>query len=58
MFREIRTSERITEQDARRNERLMQILDKRISDETIEELNNLEKEAEAAFDPDKRIVWG
>lgn len=60
MFREIRTSERITDQDERKNRRLMEILDKRISDETIEELNNFwneefGKEA-STFDPDKRIM--
>lgn len=67
MFREIRTSERITERDkeeARKNRRLMEILDKRISDETTKELNNFWEEEfkrvaeEATFDPDKRIVMG
>lgn len=60
MFREIRTSERITDQEERKRRELMAIFDKRISDETIKELNEFwakefEKEAET-FDPDKRIM--
>ena len=61
MFREIRTSERITDRDeeVRRNERLMDILDKRLTKETVEELKNFKKnEAESTFDPDRRIVVG
>lgn len=57
MFREIRTSERITDQDERNRKELIAIFDKRISDETIKELKEFRKAAET-FDPDKRIVVG
>lgn len=60
MFREIRTSERITDQDERKKRELIAIFDKRISDETIKELNEFwVKEFERAaetFDPDNRIM--
>ena len=59
MFREIRTSERITENSVvtATNYELMRLLDKRISDSTIEEIKNIRKEErkESRFDPDKRI---
>lgn len=54
MFREIRSSERITDQMIRQNNMTMAILDKRISDTTREELRKV-KATEEKFDPDKRI---
>ena len=64
MFREIRTSERITDQDERRKDELMRILDKRIGTKEFEDdMRFLEEEfgrvaSEATFDPDRRIVVG
>lgn len=64
MFREIRTSERITDQDERRNRMLMDIFDKRIGSKEFEKDMEFWKQEfgreaeEAAFDPDKRIVVG
>jgi len=59
MFREIRTSERITDNTVAiaTNYELMRLLDRRISDSTREEIKNIrnEERKESRFDPDKRI---
>lgn len=58
MFREIRTSERITDTSVTStNYELMRLLDKRISEKTIEEIRNIRNEERkvSKFDPDKRI---
>lgn len=59
MFREIRTSERITDNTVTTNNMhlMMALLDRRISDNTREEMKKIRKEErkESRFDPDKRI---
>lgn len=60
MFREIRTSEKITDrfEEQNRNRRLMEIFDKRITDLTEEDRKFLEKDCKNNdnFDPDARII--
>lgn len=62
MFREIRTSERITDRERRENEernrRLMEIFDKRITDQTEEDRKFLEEDCgiNDDFDPDARVI--
>lgn len=62
MFREIRSTERITDRERRENEernrRLMEIFDKRVTDQTEEDRKFLEEVygTNDDFDPDARVI--